>query len=82
MNAAGPSDYTIDGIEIGFAGPGCAGAVGGWAGASYGSATGVLTIVGQATVVTFVDPVSNCLGLVNVGEVVPVLSDSYDVAVM
>lgn len=82
MNAVSPSAYTIDNIEIDFSGPGCAGTVGGSANASYDSVSGVLTVVDQATVVTFVDPANNCLGLITEGSPLPVLSGSYDIVIV
>lgn len=73
--------YHIDDIEVAISGPGCAGVVEGSAEATYDSAAGVLTVDSQATVVTFVDPVNDCLGLVNEGEQLPVLADAYDVVI-
>lgn len=33
--------------------------------------------VTQSTAVTYLDPINNCLGLVTVGQSLPVLSNSY-----
>lgn len=80
MNASSPAAYTIDDIEVDFAGPFCAGTVSGWAAASYDGS--VLTVLNQATAVTYLDPTADCLGLISVGEPVPVLADSYDIVLM
>jgi hypothetical protein len=82
MNATSPSAYVIDDIEIDFAGPGCAGTVAGSANAWYDSGLGVLTVLDQGTVITYLDPSNDCFGLVQVGEPVPVLADSYSIVLM
>lgn len=68
--------YTISGIAARIAGPACQLAVAGTAAGTYDSATGVLTVVTQSTVVT---QLSGCLGLISVGQPLPVLSSSYSV---
>lgn len=79
--SGGVTTYTIDNIAVAISGPGCSGEAGGWADASYDSATGVLTVDFQATTVTYVDPANDCLGLIVEGTQLPVLSDSYDVVI-
>jgi hypothetical protein len=71
--------YTVSGIAATVTGPGCRMTVAGTAGASYDSATSVLTVVTQSTVVTYVDPSNNCLGLTMPGQSLPILSSSYAV---
>jgi hypothetical protein len=71
--------YTISGIGARIAGPGCQLSVAGTAAGSYNSATSVLTVVTQSTVVTSVSATNSCLGLVSVGQPLPILSTSYNV---
>jgi len=70
---------TIDDIEVAISGPFCEGTVTGSADTTYDSVTGVLTVVSQSTTVSYIDPDNDCLGLINEGEHLSVLPDSYDV---
>lgn len=81
MAATSPTTYTIDDIAVAITGPGCRAEAGGSANALYDSVSGVLTVPDQATVVTFVDPAADCFGLIVEGDLLPVLSDTYDVVI-
>lgn len=72
--------YTIADISMDIHGPACGLEVAGSVNASHDSATGVLTVRSQSTVVTFVDPANACLGLITPGSRLSVLSASYDIA--
>lgn len=75
--SGGVTTYTVDNIAANIVGPGCHLTVLGGASASYDSSSGVLTVPNQSIAVTFVDPADDCLGLVNAGERLPILSASY-----
>jgi hypothetical protein len=73
------TNYTISNIGARLTGPGCQLSVAGTAAGSYNSATSVLTVVIQSTIVTSVSASAGCLGLVSVGQSLPILSTSYTV---
>lgn len=74
------TQYAVSDIAVTVTNSWCRLAVAGTAGASFDSATSVLTVAVQSTVVTYVDPSDDCLGLATTGQLLPVLSGSYAVA--
>jgi hypothetical protein len=60
---------TIDDVEANVFGPGCTATVAGSVNDTYTNSTDVLAVAPDFTLtVTFVDPVDNCLGLLNEGD--------------
>lgn len=72
--------YVINDISVDISAPFCDATVTGWAGATYDSTFGLLTVDVQATTAN-VDPANDCFGLIADGDMFPVLADSYDVVV-
>lgn len=60
---------TIDNINADIVGPGCNATASGSVNATFTNSTDVLSVLPDFTlVISFVDPVNNCLGLINEGE--------------
>lgn len=73
----GVTSIDIDNIAGTITGPGCNFEVAGQAGTTFDNATSILTVHQDNSMVISVDPANDCLGLVNQGEHIAVLSDSY-----
>jgi len=73
----GVTSIAIDDIAADISGPGCNVVATGSVAATFDNATSILTVVEQNTMITFVDPANDCLGLISQGEHVSLLSNSY-----
>jgi hypothetical protein len=79
-HANGVTTMDITNITAQLSGPGCGLTVAGTATASYSNATGTLAVLTQNIVVTSVDPVNSCLGLIAPGSRIALLSRSYAIS--
>jgi hypothetical protein len=76
----GVTTVNITGIAGTVSGPGCNYRVAGQAAATYVNTTGILSVTRDYSVVSYVDPASNCFGQVVQGQAATLLSSSYSIS--